>query len=64
MHIFDPLPREFLDLGLIIWYKYSVMILLGMIAAALLGIREGKKIGITATQIIINNRNKTMVCNV
>ncbi|MCK5388157.1 MAG: prolipoprotein diacylglyceryl transferase [Candidatus Izimaplasma sp.] len=52
MHIFDPLPREFLDLGLIIWYKYSVMILLGMIAAALLGIREGKKIGITATQII------------
>jgi len=52
MHIFDPIPREFLDLGIIIWYKYSVMILLGMVIAAVTGIKEGKKIGITATQII------------
>ena len=52
MHVFDPIPREFLDLGFIIWYKYSVMILLGMVAAVVLGIREGKKIGITATEII------------
>jgi len=52
MHIFDPIPREFLDLGFITWYKYSVMILLGMAAAVILGIREGKKLGITSTEII------------
>ncbi len=52
MHIFDPISNVFLDLGFIIWYKYSVMILLGLIAAVVLGIREGKKIGITAEQII------------
>lgn len=52
MHIFDPIPNEFLDLGFIIWYKYSVMILLGIIAAVVLGIKEGKKIGITANQIL------------
>jgi len=33
MHVFDPIPREFLDLGFITWYKYSVMILSGMVAA-------------------------------
>jgi phosphatidylglycerol:prolipoprotein diacylglycerol transferase len=52
MHIFDPIPNVFLDLGLITWYKYSVMILLGIIAAVVLGIKEGKKIGITANQIL------------
>ena len=52
MHIFDPIPNVFLDLGLIIWYKYSVMILLGIIAAVVLGIKEGKKIGITANEIL------------
>ncbi len=52
MHIFDPISRVFIDLGVIIWYKYSVMILLGIIAAVVLGIKEGKKIGITANQII------------
>ncbi len=52
MHVFDPIPREFLDLGFITWYKYSVMILLGMAAAVIQGIREGKKLGITSTEII------------
>jgi len=52
MHIFDPIPREFIDLGFIVWYKYSLMILLGIISAVVLGIREGKKIGITSNQIL------------
>ncbi len=52
MHIYDPIPNVFLDLGIIVWYKYSVMILLGIIAAVVLGIKEGKKIGITANQIL------------
>ncbi len=52
MHVFDPIPREFLDLGFITWYKYSVMILSGMVAAVVLGIREGKRIGISSTEII------------
>ena len=52
MHIFDPIPREFIDLGIITWYKYSVMILLGMTFAIILGIREGKRLGISMNQII------------
>lgn len=52
MHVFDPISNVFLDLGVIVWYKYSVMILLGMIAAVVLGIKEGKKIGITSTDIM------------
>lgn len=52
MHVFDPIPNIFLDLGIIVWYKYSVMILLGIIAAVVLGIQEGKKIGITANEIL------------
>ena len=52
MHVFDPIPNVFLDLGVIVWYKYSVMILLGMIAAVVLGVKEGKKIGITASDIM------------
>lgn len=46
MHVFDPLNPIFLDLGFITWYKYSVMIMTGLIIAILLGIQEGKKIGI------------------
>jgi len=52
MHIYDPIPDVFLDLGFVVWYKYSLMILLGIIAAAILGIREGKKIGITSNDIL------------
>lgn len=52
MHVFDPIPNVFLDLGIIVWYKYSLMILLGIIAAVVLGIQEGKKIGITANEIL------------
>jgi len=52
MHVFDPIPNVFLDLGIIVWYKYSVMILLGIIAAVVLGIQEGKKIGITVNEIL------------
>ena len=52
MHVFDPISNIFLDLGIIVWYKYSVMILLGMVAAVVFGTREGKKIGITANEIL------------
>ncbi len=52
MHVFDPIQNVFLDLGIITWYKYSVMILLGIIAAVVLGIKEGKKLGITANEIL------------
>ena len=41
-HIFDPIPNIFLQLGPITWYKYSLMILIGIIVAAVLGIKEGK----------------------
>ena len=52
MHIFDPIPNVFLDLGFITWYKYSVMIMSGIIIAVVLGLREGKKLGITSEMII------------
>ena len=52
MHVFDPISNVFLDLGIIVWYKYSVLILLGIIAAVFFGIKEGKKIGITVNQIL------------
>jgi phosphatidylglycerol:prolipoprotein diacylglycerol transferase len=52
MHVFDPLNPVFLDLGFITWYKYSVMIMTGLIIAILLGIQEGKKIGINADTIL------------
>lgn len=51
-HIFDPINNIFLDLGFITWYKYSVMIMSGIVIAVILGIREGKKIGITSEQIL------------
>lgn len=52
MHVFDPIPNVFLDLGFIVWYKYSVMILTGIIVAVILGLREGKKLGIHSNDII------------
>jgi phosphatidylglycerol:prolipoprotein diacylglycerol transferase len=52
MHIYDPIPNIFLDLGFVTWYKYSVMIMLGIIVAVVLGLREGKKLGITTDHIV------------
>jgi phosphatidylglycerol:prolipoprotein diacylglycerol transferase len=52
MHVFDPIPNVFLDLGFVTWYKYSLMILIGLIIAILLGLKEGKKLGISANDII------------
>jgi len=52
MHILDPIPNVFLDLGPITWYKYSLMILIGIVIATLLGIKEGNKLGIKTDDII------------
>ena len=52
MHIFEPLSNIFLDLGFFQWQKYSFLILLGLTTAVLLGIKEGKKLGISGEQII------------
>lgn len=52
MHVFDPISPVFLDLGFITWYKYSVMIMTGLIIAIILGLREGKKLGITSEHIL------------
>jgi phosphatidylglycerol:prolipoprotein diacylglycerol transferase len=52
MHVFDPIPNIFLDLGFITWYKYSVMIMSGILVAAILGLREGKRLGINSDIII------------
>ncbi len=51
-HIFDPINNIFLDLGFITWYKYSVMIMLGIVTAVVLGLLEGKKLGIISDVII------------
>jgi len=51
-HIFNPIDNIFLDLGFITWYKYSVMIMSGIIVAVILGIIEGKKIGIKSETIL------------
>jgi phosphatidylglycerol:prolipoprotein diacylglycerol transferase len=52
MHIFDPINPIFLDLGFFTWYKYSVMIMTGLIIAIVLGIREGNKLGIKTDTIL------------
>ena len=52
VHVFDPIPSIFLELGPIIWYKYSLMILIGIAVAAFLGIKEGNKLGIKTDDII------------
>jgi phosphatidylglycerol:prolipoprotein diacylglycerol transferase len=51
-HVFNPINRVFIDLGIITWYKYSLMILIGIIIAVVLGIIEGKKLGIKRDDII------------
>ncbi len=52
IHNFDPLNNIFIDFGFFQWQKYSLMILLGLVIAVLLGIKEGKKLGISGEQII------------
>ncbi|MCF7926209.1 MAG: prolipoprotein diacylglyceryl transferase [Candidatus Izimaplasma sp.] len=52
MHIYDPINNIFLDLGFITWYKYSFMIMSGIVVAFLLAIQEGKKLGIKTDDII------------
>ncbi|MGS0973427.1 MAG: prolipoprotein diacylglyceryl transferase [Candidatus Izemoplasmataceae bacterium] len=52
MHVFDPIPNIFIDFGFFVWYKYSLMILLGIITATLLGLREGKNLGIKQNDIL------------
>lgn len=48
----EPLSNIFLEIGGLAWQKYSLMILIGMGIAFLLGIREGNKLGIHTNDII------------
>jgi len=52
MHEFMPISDIFIDFGFFQWQKYSFMILLGITIAILLGIKEGKKLGIMGEQIL------------
>jgi len=52
MHVFDPISNIFIDFGIFVWYKYSLMILLGIIIATVLGLQEGKKLGISQNDIL------------
>ena len=52
IHTFDPINNIFINFGFFQWQKYSLMILLGLTIAVLLGIKEGKKLGISGEQII------------
>ena len=52
MHTFQPLDPVFLEIGSFSWQKYSVMIMLGLLTAIILGLLEGKKLGILADDIL------------
>ena len=52
MHVFDPISNIFINFGIFVWYKYSLMILLGIIIATVLGLQEGKKLGISQNDIL------------
>ncbi len=52
IHEFDPISNIFIDLGFLTWYRYSLMILIGMVLAVLLGKMEGKKLGIKFNDLI------------
>lgn len=51
-HVFDPYNRIFIEIGPVTWYKYSLMIMIGLVIAIILGLREGKKLGIDVNAII------------
>ena len=52
IHEFQPISDIFINFGFFQWQKYSLMILLGLSIAVLLGIKEGRKLGISGEQII------------
>ena len=52
IHEFDPINNIFLDFGIITWYRYSLMILIGIVIAVVLGLREGKKVGVKGGDIV------------
>ncbi len=52
MHVFDPINPVFIDFSFFVWYKYSFMIMCGMTIAIILGIKEGKKLGISVDDIL------------
>ncbi len=49
---YEPLSNVLFEIGPITVYMYSFMILLGVLGALLLGLREGKRLGIEPDQII------------
>ena len=57
-HVFDPISNIVLEIGQagdsihIIWYRYSFMIMLGIVIAAVLGAKEGKLLGIKTDDLI------------
>jgi len=51
-HVYDPLSNILFEIGPITIYLYSFMILLGVLSALYLGIKEGKKIGVNSDHII------------
>ena len=52
IHVFNPLDPYLIEVGNFQWAMYSVMIMLGLVIAILLGIREGNNLGITTNDII------------
>jgi len=51
-HVVDPLPNVLFSIGPIEVYMYSFMIMLGILAALFLGLKEGKRLGIKSDYII------------
>ncbi len=52
MHVFNPIDPVFLDILGFTWQKYSLMIMIGLVTAIILGIREGNKLGIKTDDIL------------
>lgn len=53
MHVWQPLDPVFIQIGdAFAWQKYSVMIMLGLLIAIVLGLLEGKKLGILVDDIL------------
>jgi phosphatidylglycerol:prolipoprotein diacylglycerol transferase len=52
MHVFDPINPVFIELFGFSWQKYSLMIMIGLVTAIILGIKEGNKLGIKTDTIL------------
>lgn len=52
VHEFDPISNIVLEIGNFTWAKYSLMILIGIIIAVVLGKFEGKKLGIKWADLV------------